>query len=84
MKGRFLRDFNCLNAATVDVRQLYDVMLQTYPDRISPGSLWGGDQRQRAGAGSPVTGEIGASPQFSMLMEPANRLDLKALHELFW
>ncbi len=79
MKGRFLRDFNCLNSATVDVRQLYDVMLQTYPDRVNPGSLWGGDQRQRAGAGSPVTGEIGASSQFSMLMEPANRLDLKAL-----
>ena len=41
MKSRYLRDFNRLNAATADVRQLYDAMLEIYPDRVSPGSLWG-------------------------------------------
>jgi hypothetical protein len=41
MKGRYLRDFNRLNAATADVRQLYDAMLEIYPERVNPGSLWG-------------------------------------------
>jgi glyoxylase-like metal-dependent hydrolase (beta-lactamase superfamily II) len=38
---QYLRDFNRLNAATADARQLYDAMLELYPDRINPGSLWG-------------------------------------------
>jgi glyoxylase-like metal-dependent hydrolase (beta-lactamase superfamily II) len=38
---QYLRDFNRLNAATADARQLYDAMLQLYPDRVNPGSLWG-------------------------------------------
>jgi glyoxylase-like metal-dependent hydrolase (beta-lactamase superfamily II) len=38
---QYLRDFNRLNAATTDVRQLYDSMLKIYPDRVNPGSLWG-------------------------------------------
>ena len=42
MKSRYLRDFNRLNAATADVRQLYDAMLEIYPDRVKPGLLWGG------------------------------------------
>jgi hypothetical protein len=41
MKGRYLLDFNRLNAATADVRQLYDAMLEIYPDRVNPGSQWG-------------------------------------------
>ena len=41
MKGRYFRDFNRMNAATADVRQLYDAMLEIYPDRVKPGSLWG-------------------------------------------
>jgi hypothetical protein len=39
MKSRCLRDFNRLNAATADVHQLYDAMLEVYPDRVNPGSL---------------------------------------------
>jgi len=39
---QYLRDFNRLNAVTVDARQLYDAMLEIYPDRVNPGSLWGG------------------------------------------
>jgi hypothetical protein len=38
---QYLRDFNRLNAATGDARQLYDAMLEIYPDRANPGSLWG-------------------------------------------
>jgi hypothetical protein len=36
-----LRDFNCLNAATTTARELYDAMLEIYPDRVDPGRLWG-------------------------------------------
>src|SRR5271156_214297 len=38
---RYLRDFNRLNAATTTARELYDAMLEIYPDRVNPGSLWG-------------------------------------------
>jgi glyoxylase-like metal-dependent hydrolase (beta-lactamase superfamily II) len=38
---QYLRDFNRLNAATATARQLYDAMLEIYPDRVNPGSLWG-------------------------------------------
>jgi glyoxylase-like metal-dependent hydrolase (beta-lactamase superfamily II) len=38
---QYLRDLNRLNAETADARQLYDAMLEIYPDRVNPGSLWG-------------------------------------------
>ncbi len=38
---QYLRDFNRLNTATTTARQLYDAMLEIYPDRANPGSLWG-------------------------------------------
>jgi glyoxylase-like metal-dependent hydrolase (beta-lactamase superfamily II) len=38
---QYLRDFNRLNTATTTARQLYDAMLEIYPDRVNPGSLWG-------------------------------------------
>jgi len=38
---QYLRDFNRLNAATGDAHQLYSAMLELYPDRVNPGSLWG-------------------------------------------
>ena len=30
-----------LNEATANARELYDAMLDLYPDRVNPGSLWG-------------------------------------------
>jgi glyoxylase-like metal-dependent hydrolase (beta-lactamase superfamily II) len=39
---QYLRDFNRLNTVTKTARELYDAMLEIYPDRINPGSLWGG------------------------------------------
>jgi glyoxylase-like metal-dependent hydrolase (beta-lactamase superfamily II) len=38
---QYLRDFNRLNAVTTTARELYDAMLEIYPDRVNPGSLWG-------------------------------------------
>src|SRR5713226_5686583 len=38
---QYLRDFNRLNTATTTARELYDAMLEIYPDRANPGSLWG-------------------------------------------
>jgi glyoxylase-like metal-dependent hydrolase (beta-lactamase superfamily II) len=38
---QYLRDFNRLNAATTTARELYDAMLEIYPHRVNPGSLWG-------------------------------------------
>jgi len=38
---QYLRDFNRLNEATTTARQLYDAMLELYPNHVNPGSLWG-------------------------------------------
>src|SRR6476619_895626 len=38
---QYLRDFDRLNEATANSRELYDAMLDLYPDRANPGSLWG-------------------------------------------
>jgi hypothetical protein len=38
---QYIRDFNALDEATATARQLYDAMLDLYPDRANPGSLWG-------------------------------------------
>jgi glyoxylase-like metal-dependent hydrolase (beta-lactamase superfamily II) len=38
---KYLQDFNRLDDATTTARELYDAMLELYPDRANPGSLWG-------------------------------------------
>jgi glyoxylase-like metal-dependent hydrolase (beta-lactamase superfamily II) len=38
---QYIRDFERLAEATATARELYDKMLELYPDRASPGSLWG-------------------------------------------
>jgi glyoxylase-like metal-dependent hydrolase (beta-lactamase superfamily II) len=38
---QYIRDFDRLARMTATARQLYDEMLQLYPDRANPGSLWG-------------------------------------------
>jgi glyoxylase-like metal-dependent hydrolase (beta-lactamase superfamily II) len=38
---QYIRDFNRLDEATTTARELYDAMLELYPDRANPGSLWG-------------------------------------------
>jgi glyoxylase-like metal-dependent hydrolase (beta-lactamase superfamily II) len=37
---QYIRDFVRLNDATATARELYDRMLELYPDRANPGSLW--------------------------------------------
>jgi glyoxylase-like metal-dependent hydrolase (beta-lactamase superfamily II) len=37
---QYIRDFIRLNDATTTVRELYEKMLELYPDRANPGSLW--------------------------------------------
>jgi len=39
---QYLFDFNRLDAATTSARELYEAMLELYPDRANPGSLWSG------------------------------------------
>jgi glyoxylase-like metal-dependent hydrolase (beta-lactamase superfamily II) len=39
---RYLRDFNRLDERTTSPRELYEAMLQIYPDHANPGSLWSG------------------------------------------
>lgn len=39
---QYIQDFNRLDAATTTARELCDAMLELYPDRVNPGSLWGG------------------------------------------
>jgi glyoxylase-like metal-dependent hydrolase (beta-lactamase superfamily II) len=38
---QYLHDFNNLNTTTATARELYDAMLQIYPNFVNPGSLWG-------------------------------------------
>jgi len=38
---QYIRDFERLAEATTTARELYDEMLELYPNRANPGSLWG-------------------------------------------
>jgi glyoxylase-like metal-dependent hydrolase (beta-lactamase superfamily II) len=38
---QYIRDFESLAKKTTTARELYDKMLEVYPDRANPGSLWG-------------------------------------------
>ena len=52
---QYLRDFIRLDQATDTPRQLFDAMIELYPDRANPGSLWGGANaaKREAENGSP-------------------------------
>ena len=51
---QYLRDFNRLNTATKTARELYDAMLEIYPDRVNPGSLWGAANAAKKQAGKVI------------------------------
>jgi hypothetical protein len=38
---QYIRDFERITSMTATARELYDQMLEIYPDRANPGSLWG-------------------------------------------
>jgi glyoxylase-like metal-dependent hydrolase (beta-lactamase superfamily II) len=42
---QYIRDFERLARMTTTARELYDEMLQLYPNRANPGSLWGSAAR---------------------------------------
>jgi glyoxylase-like metal-dependent hydrolase (beta-lactamase superfamily II) len=44
----YLRDFNRLEAEASSAEELYDRMLELYPRRANPGSLWGGAKAAKA------------------------------------
>jgi glyoxylase-like metal-dependent hydrolase (beta-lactamase superfamily II) len=38
---KYIQDFNRLDEVTTTARELYDAMLELYPERVNIGSLWG-------------------------------------------
>jgi glyoxylase-like metal-dependent hydrolase (beta-lactamase superfamily II) len=51
----YLRDFIRLDQVTGTPRQLFEAMIELYPDRANPGSLWGGANAAKRKAGTPAT-----------------------------
>lgn len=47
---QYIRDFDRLDARTTNARALYEQMLELYPNRINPGSLWGSAQSSKGRA----------------------------------
>ena len=37
---RYIRDFDRVAWTTTTARELFDKMLEIYPDRLNPGALW--------------------------------------------
>jgi len=46
---QYIRDFNKFAQATNSARELYERMLDLYPNRVNPGSLWGAAQAAKEG-----------------------------------
>jgi glyoxylase-like metal-dependent hydrolase (beta-lactamase superfamily II) len=49
---QYLQDFIRLDQATGTPRELFDAMIELYPDRANPGSLWGGANAAKREAGN--------------------------------
>lgn len=45
---KYIRDFIRLDESTRTARELYDRMLELYPSRVNPGSLWGSANAAKA------------------------------------
>ena len=56
---QYLHDFIRLDEATDSPRELFDAMLELHPDRVNPGSLWGGANAAKREA---PEGAAGAAP----------------------
>jgi glyoxylase-like metal-dependent hydrolase (beta-lactamase superfamily II) len=44
---QYIRDFDRLAETTISARELYDSMLELYPTRANPGSLWGAARAEK-------------------------------------
>ena len=51
---QYIRDFDRLAATTTTAQELYDKMLELYPDRANPVSLWGSARAVKGRSFSPV------------------------------
>jgi hypothetical protein len=70
---QYLHDYNRLNTATKTARELYDGMLEIYPDRIKPGSLWSAvKNRQEAAIGHTAMLMSGCSSRAAALLPAAS------------
>jgi glyoxylase-like metal-dependent hydrolase (beta-lactamase superfamily II) len=49
---QYLRDFMRLDETTDSAQALFDAMIELYPDRVNPGSLWGGANHAKAELGA--------------------------------
>jgi hypothetical protein len=49
---QYIRDFERLAETSTTARELYDKMLELYPDRANPGSLWGSARAVKVGVES--------------------------------
>jgi hypothetical protein len=70
---QYLRDFNLLNTATTTARELYDRMLEIYPDRVNPGlALERSKHRQEAAKRHTATLTSGGSSRAAALLPAAS------------
>ena len=51
---QYLRDFNLVEQATTTAQELYEAMLDLYPDRANPGSLWSAAKATKARRHGPI------------------------------
>ena len=57
----YLLDFVRLDPVTNSPRALFDAMIELYPDRANPGSLWGGATAAKAHRANGSPGALGAA-----------------------
>jgi hypothetical protein len=55
---QYLQDFIRLDQATDTPRELFDAMIELYPDRANPGSLWGGANAAKREAANASEGAV--------------------------
>jgi glyoxylase-like metal-dependent hydrolase (beta-lactamase superfamily II) len=58
---KYLRDFVRLDQVTDTPRALFDAMIELYPERANPGSLWGGATVAKARRANGSPGALGAT-----------------------
>ena len=77
---QYLRDFIRLDQATDTPRELFDAMIELYPDRANPGSLWGGANaaKREAGNGTPSVAAVRDANLVQRNERPAMRADTRA------
>jgi glyoxylase-like metal-dependent hydrolase (beta-lactamase superfamily II) len=60
---KYLRDFIRIDQTTDTPRALFDAMIELYPDRANPGSLWGGANAAKSEAGNGSQSAVTPAPR---------------------